>query len=372
MLKFIFLFITGVHGLIHLMGFVKGFELAKVDQLTQPISRLSGIIWLATCGLFLITLGLLLFQFDYWWVGGLVAVALSQFVIIQSWDDAKFGTIANVIVLVPVILALINSLPSSFQNMYKSEAQQRLAQVADAPPVTEKDLEHLPEPVQKYVRYSGAVGKPRIYNFRVISSGSMKQNPDSNWIEIKAQQYDFVSPAARLFYINSALFGIPFDGLHKYVGNSASMEIKIASLVQVADARGEKMNQSENVTLLNDMCALAPATLIEKNLRWEALDALSARVYFTNNNITVSGTLYFNEKGELVDFSSDDRFLSSDGKSYTPYRWTTPLREYRDFNGRKLATEGDAIWHRPEGEYVYARYKLESIEYNVREFAYAK
>lgn len=64
MLKFIFLFITGVHGLIHLMGFVKGFELAKVDQLTQPISRLSGIIWLATCGLFLITLGLLLFQFD--------------------------------------------------------------------------------------------------------------------------------------------------------------------------------------------------------------------------------------------------------------------------------------------------------------------
>ena len=36
-----------VHGLIHLLGFVKAFGLAPVAQLTQPITRTAGAFWLA-------------------------------------------------------------------------------------------------------------------------------------------------------------------------------------------------------------------------------------------------------------------------------------------------------------------------------------
>ena len=36
-----------VHGLIHLMGFAKGFGYADLPQLTQPISRAWGLAWLA-------------------------------------------------------------------------------------------------------------------------------------------------------------------------------------------------------------------------------------------------------------------------------------------------------------------------------------
>ncbi len=35
-----------LHGLIHLMGFAKAFGYAKLPQLTQPISRESGVLWL--------------------------------------------------------------------------------------------------------------------------------------------------------------------------------------------------------------------------------------------------------------------------------------------------------------------------------------
>ena len=39
--------LVGVHGLIHLMGFAKGFGYAALPQLTQPISRAWGLAWLA-------------------------------------------------------------------------------------------------------------------------------------------------------------------------------------------------------------------------------------------------------------------------------------------------------------------------------------
>jgi hypothetical protein len=252
--------------------------------------------------------------------------------------------------------------------MYKAAVQERIHPISDNSIVSENDIAHLPVPVQNYLRYTGVIGKPRVYNFWAINSGNMKQSPKSDWITVKAQQYDFFDEPARLFYIQSDLFGVPFDGLHAYTGNSATMQIKVASLLQVADAKGAKMNQSENVTIFNEMCMFAPATLIDKNIKWEALDSLTAKAWFTHNNITVSATLYFNEKGELLDFSSDDRFLSLDGKDYASYRWSTPVKDYRAFEGRKVPVYGDAIWHMPEGDYTYAKYQLENIVFNSKEF----
>ena len=39
--------LIGMHGLIHLMGFAKGFGYVDLPQLTQPISRPWGLAWLA-------------------------------------------------------------------------------------------------------------------------------------------------------------------------------------------------------------------------------------------------------------------------------------------------------------------------------------
>ena len=37
--KIIFILIVVFHGLIHLLGFLKAFDLAKINKLTRPISR---------------------------------------------------------------------------------------------------------------------------------------------------------------------------------------------------------------------------------------------------------------------------------------------------------------------------------------------
>ena len=60
---------------------------------------------------------------------------------------------------------------AGFKTIYKREATEGIARLQPVPDLTEKDISHLPDPVQKYLRYSGAVGIPQVQNFHAVFSG---------------------------------------------------------------------------------------------------------------------------------------------------------------------------------------------------------
>jgi uncharacterized protein DUF6544 len=81
---------------------------------------------------------------------------------------------------------------------------------------------------------------------------------------------------------------------------------------------------------------------------------------------TIAATLVFSDDGLLTNFISDDRSRSSpDGKVFTRLRFSTPVRDYRDFGTVRLASHGDARWSLPEGEFTYGEFDLVSVSYNV-------
>jgi hypothetical protein len=367
-MKALSLSVIVLHGLIHLLGFVKAFGLADVRQLTIGIPRMTGLFWLITAILFVAAAIVLGFDSRSWWIPAGLALVFSQILIVTSWSDAKFGTVANVIILVPVLIAMMESRPTSFRSRYDEDVRLLLARSHDSSTVTEDDLAHLPSAVQRYVQITGSVGKPRVYNFRAVNDGTMKRDRQGDWMPIRAEQYNFYGERARLFYIRSSMFGLPFDGYHRYVGSEAVMQISFASLVQVVDARGPEMNRGETVTLFNDMCLLAPATLIDPSIRWREVDSSRVEATFTNGGNTITARLTFNARGELINFISQDRSMSMDGKTFVNYPWSTPVGEYREFEGRRIAAAGDAVWHTPEGEYVYARFVVKEIEFNCSKF----
>jgi lysylphosphatidylglycerol synthetase-like protein (DUF2156 family) len=362
--KTFLLIVMVVHGLIHLPGFLKAFGLAAPPGLTRPVSRPAGIVWLAASALFLVAAGLWTLGAVAWWIAALPALLISQVLIIRSWSDAKFGSMANLLLMLPVVLSVAQSLPSGFQNRYREEVERTLAPAPHPPVLTDQDIRCLPVPVQRYLRYTGAVGRPRVVNFRAVSRGEMRLSVESSWIDISSRQYNFFDGPARVFYIESALFGIPLEGLHLYIGGKATMQISLAALFPVADARGDTMTKGETVTLFNDMCLLAPSTLIDTAIVWRTLDSLTAEATYRNAGYAITARLSFNGDGKLTDFLSNDRFMTADGKTYERYPWSTPVSEYRDFQGRKVASHGDAVWHMSGGDYTYARFDLQDIEYN--------
>ncbi|MBK9550022.1 MAG: hypothetical protein IPO52_13195 [Gemmatimonadetes bacterium] len=162
------------------------------------------------------------------------------------------------------------------------------------------------------------------------------------------------------------MFGIPFQAFHRLVDGAATMQVRVATLKTVVDAKGAVMDESETVTLFNDMAIMAPGALVSKQIAWEGVDELTVRAAFTHGTWTIHATLIFNENGELVDFLSDDRAASSaDGTTFTRMRWSTPVRNYGQYGAVRLAGYGEGHWHAAEGEYAYLEFELDRVDYNV-------
>jgi len=86
------------------MGFSKTFGLATVSQLSQSVTKVNGAIWFAATLLFIVTAVVLFLRIDWWRMLAIAAILISQYLIFTTWQDAKFGTIANgLILLAPVV-----------------------------------------------------------------------------------------------------------------------------------------------------------------------------------------------------------------------------------------------------------------------------
>jgi uncharacterized protein DUF6544 len=359
-----------VHGAIHLFGFIKGFELAPVPQLELPIGRAAGFLWLIAALAWLVSAVLVVIgPRHWWWVVAAPALLLSQVMIVTAWGDAKFGTLLNIALLLPLLSSIADSRDSSFRSIYQQEVERGEARSSPTNAVTEDDLAPLPRLVQTYLRRVGVVGKPRIRHLRARWTGEMRPRTDAAWMRIAVEQHSFFDEFARLFMIEATRYGVPFTAFHRYVGLHATMQVRVLSLFDVVDAKGPLMDQSETVTLFNDLCLLAPANLVDADVIWREIDEHTVRGTFSNAGHTISADLLFDAHGDLVNFVSEDRYLSADGKTYEKYPWSTPVRDYRDFNGRRVAVHGDAVWTKPEGDFTYARFELREIAYDEGERA---
>ncbi len=354
------------HGLIHLMGFAKAFGYAEMNQLKQPVSSAAGVAWLIGCVAFLAAGVLLLMGASGWHMVALAAIAISQVLIFTAWSDAKFGTVANLLILLPATAAALDPRPTSFRNRYDAVVRESLAQQQPTPAVvTEEDLRPLPPLVQRYLRVVGAVGRPRVASVRIVFTGEFRKEMQGNAMAFRSEQVNTFTPPVRAFLMNMPMYGLPTEGCHLMHHGHATMQIKLASALQVVDARGPEMDRSETVTYFNDLCLFAPVALIDREgIQWEEDGPQSVRAAFTLHGITIHAKLLFNEAGELVDFVSSDRYLSADGKTYRSYPWSTPVQSYQTMSGgRRVPKYAEAVWHMPEGKFVYGKFNVERVDY---------
>lgn len=273
---------------------------------------------------------------------------------------------------IPFILILgiaINYYVNPTYNDYKRALERNLGKLkkTDSELITEDDLTHLPEPIQKYMNYIGIVGKPKVYSFHAVMSGEMKLDPDKDWAPVEVEQTSFIDDVSRLFYITMIYNHISIRALHHYEDYNASMVIKILDLVKVADARGELMSSGETVTVFNDMCLFAPPTLIDQRITWEPIDDFNARGTFHNGEISVSAVLTIDEEGKLINFYSEDRYRSMTGDSYELAPWSTPISAYHEVDGMKMPQRAQAVWHLKGGEFAYADFTINELTFNVSE-----
>lgn len=104
------------------------------------------------------------------------------------------------------------------------------------------------------------------------------------------------------------------------------MRIKVLSLIPVVELDEPELFPTETVTFFNDLCMFAPAALIDERIIWKTIDDYSVKAVFTNKGTRISAVLYFNEKGQLVNFISEDRIALDERKTYP---FSTPESKYQ-------------------------------------------
>lgn len=362
MLRILLAAVMFLHGLIHFMGFAKAFKYADIKQLSIPISKPIGLLWAIIAFLFIITVIFFLLEKQYWWMMAIIAAVISQVLIVMSWKDAKFGTIANIIILVAAVL---QSGSYFFENSWKKAVTENIKRTGSvqSPILKEQDIQHLPVAVQRYLHYTGLMGKPKVINMKVEMEVRMREK-GKDFFSARAVQYNFFDEPTRLFFMKAKMFGSTVPGYHHYINGNAVMDIRLFGWIPIVKKEGQLMNKTETVTLFNDMCLMAPATLIDQRIQWQVIDANTVKAIFTNHNISITAILYFNELGQLVNFYSEDRM---EVKMMKHLPFTTPVHSYKKINGFNLFQEGDAVWEYPDGKFVYGKFRLKDVQYNLSE-----
>jgi hypothetical protein len=362
-MRFVLALLITLHALLHLLGTAKAFRWADVSQLRAPVSGVAGALWLTAALLLLGAASGVVADARWWWYPGLPGVLLSQALIISAWSDAKFGTLANIIIAIPLLITALDARPSSFRSRFVHDRDMLLADASPAGPlVTDADLGPLPPLMQTYLRRAGAVGRPHVRNMRVNFTAQMRSSATAPWMQATASQYEFFDPPARLFYMNAKRAGLPFDVLHEYVDGAATFRVRIAGLYPMVDKGGPGLTHDETVTLMNDVLVMAPAAVIDLPFTFETTGERTLRAMFRNAGFIVSAVLTFDAEGDLVGFISGDRSHDREGGAAL---WSTPISGYRVVDGIRVGARGDARWIEPGGEWTYGRFQIEALAYNV-------
>ncbi len=272
---------------------------------------------------------------------------------------------ANLTIMVVSLSAFTGcrSVQADYTNKVRNEFS--VQPVLPEEPLTEKDIAHLPLSVRKYIEYSGAIGRNKPQNVHITFDAKMVSKPGAAYMIATSEQYNFFGSFTRLFLMKAKKMFIPFHANHTYREEKATFVVRVANLFNVVDIAGEVLTTAETVTLLNDMCIFVPGNLYDKRLSWKELDPLSCEVTLENGNYKVSAILYFNEKGELINFVSEDRYALQDDGAMKRVKWSTPVSDYKELNGRRIPTYGETIWNYPEGDFTYGTFRLKGINYNI-------
>ena len=133
-----------------------------------------------------------------------------------------------IVAAVILLLAIWFNIPySPVKTQFNGDVAQRMQ--SSAPVAGEKftsdDFKELPPLIQKYLESNGYIGAERhallSMEYRDVDFG---MGPDKPKIKIDYSQMDFADSPDRLAFIDSKMFGIPFQGYDYYMNGKGGMK----------------------------------------------------------------------------------------------------------------------------------------------------
>ncbi|MEH7106389.1 DUF6544 family protein [Bacillus sp. JJ1764] len=273
-----------------------------------------------------------------------------------------------ILVTIIAILLLLFAISRICRIMFEKDAQvivSSLLQSADikgTKTIQEEDMKDLPFAVQNWLRNSNVIGKQPIKTVRLRQEGRMRIKKDGPWMPTTAEQYFTVDQPGFVWMADVKMLPlVQLSGLDTYKNGMGKMIIKLLSIIPVVNSKGQEINSGTMMRYLAEMMWF-PSAALSPYIQWEEVDENTAKATMEYKGISVSGTFYFNEIGEILRFSGK-RYRDVNGK-YILSDWGGENKEFTEFSGIRIPSKSVVIWYEEEGPFEWFEIEIKDIEFN--------
>lgn len=228
----------------------------------------------------------------------------------------------------------------------------------------EKDFSHLPIAIQKYIENCGYIGTPKMSYLKMeYRNVDFSQGRNGPILTIDYTQYNFINDPCRMALIDSSMFGIPFEGYDYYQNGTGGMKGVIAKTITLFDQTGADMDKACLATFLAESL-FAPTILLQDYITFEEISDFEVRAAIKYKGQTASGVFTFNERYEMISFTTNDRAAANTDGTMEYIPWSALCGEYAAMeNGIKYPTKFQAVWNYPDGDFVYFDGVISEVSY---------
>lgn len=229
---------------------------------------------------------------------------------------------------------------------------------------TEKDFSHLPVAIQKYIQECGYIGTPKMSYLKMeYHDVDFAQGKNGPTLKIDYTQYNFINKPCRLAFIDSSMFGIPFEGYDSYQNGIGGMKGVIAKTITLFNQTGADMDKACLATFLAESL-FAPTILLQDYITFEEISTYKIRATITYGGQAASGIFTFNEQYEMISFTTNDRAVAGTDGSMEYIPWSAICYDYQlASNGIKYPTKFQAVWNYQDGDFVYFDGVISEVSY---------
>jgi hypothetical protein len=149
----------------------------------------------------------------------------------------------------------------------------------------------------------------------------------------------------------------------KYYGGKGEMDIKLLSLIPIANSSGYKVDQGTLQRYLAEMCWF-PSAALSRYIRWDAIDSHSAQATLTYKGVSGSVVFHFNENGDVAACNAD-RFMGSETDAQIE-KWEVRSTAFGVMDGVRIPVKSEVTWKLKEGDFTWLKLEIKEIEYNAR------
>ena len=270
-----------------------------------------------------------------------------------------------IVAAVILLLAVWFNIPySPVKTQFNSDIALRMQ--SSAPVAGEKftadDFKELPPLIQKYLESNGYIGAERhallSMEYRDVDFG---MGPDKPKIKIDYSQRDFADLPDRLAFIDSKMFGIPFQGYDYYMNGKGGMKGVLAKLFTLFDQTGPEMDKACLITYLAEALFL-PEALLKDFISLKQVDDHTVEATIENKGVKASGAFHFNDSYEMTSFTTNDRGQVAPDGTIENTPWEAQCENYKEYSdGVKRPTVFRAVWKNKDADFIYFDGKISSV-----------